>query len=116
MQVGRCSNIRRICAYGGPVQASYPATIKLTHYSSPVSPSVDIASAPNASVFALPPTCAGEFFATKFAQIRVTLNLGKVNAVRAAFKAGVTPSKIAKEFGISQADVRKVIASEGLKR
>jgi type II secretory pathway component PulC len=46
----------------------------------------------------------------------VSLNLGKVNAVRAAFKAGVTPSKIAKEFGISQADVRKVIASEGLKR
>jgi predicted transcriptional regulator len=39
-----------------------------------------------------------------------------LNAVRAAFKAGVTPSKIAKEFGISQADVRKVIASEGLKR
>jgi hypothetical protein len=46
----------------------------------------------------------------------VSLNLGKVNAVRAAFKAGVTPSKIAKEFGISQSDVRKVIASEGLKR
>jgi type II secretory pathway component PulC len=46
----------------------------------------------------------------------VSLNLGKVNAVRAAFNAGVTPSKIAKEFGISQADVRKVIASEGLKR
>ena len=46
----------------------------------------------------------------------VSLNLGKVNAVRAAFKAGVTPSKIAKEFGISQADVRKVIVSEGLKR
>jgi hypothetical protein len=42
----------------------------------------------------------------------VSLNLGKVNAVRAAFKAGVTPSKIAKEFGISQADVRKVIASD----
>jgi hypothetical protein len=46
----------------------------------------------------------------------VSLNVGKVNAVRAAFKAGVTPSKIAKEFGISQADVRKVIANEGLKR
>jgi hypothetical protein len=31
-KVGRCSDILRICAYGGPVQASYPATIKLTHY------------------------------------------------------------------------------------
>jgi DNA invertase Pin-like site-specific DNA recombinase len=45
-----------------------------------------------------------------------SLNLGKLNAVRAAFNAGVTPSKIAKEFGISQSAVRKVISSEGLKR
>ena len=45
-----------------------------------------------------------------------SLNLGRLNAVRAAFKAGVTPSKIAKEFGISQSAVRKVIASVGLKR
>jgi hypothetical protein len=29
-KVGRCSDILRICAYVGPVQASYPATIKLT--------------------------------------------------------------------------------------
>jgi hypothetical protein len=46
----------------------------------------------------------------------VTLTIGKLNAVRAAFKAGVTPAKIAKQFGIPQADVRKVIASEGMKR
>jgi hypothetical protein len=45
-----------------------------------------------------------------------TLTIGKLNAVRAAFKAGVTPSKIAKQFGIPQADVRKVIANEGIKR
>jgi hypothetical protein len=31
-KVGRCSAILRICACGGPVQASYPATIKLTQY------------------------------------------------------------------------------------
>jgi hypothetical protein len=31
-KVGRCSDILRLCACGGPVQASYPATIKLTHY------------------------------------------------------------------------------------
>jgi hypothetical protein len=42
----------------------------------------------------------------------VTLSIGKLNAVRAAFKAGVTPSKIAKEFGIPQSDVRKVLASD----
>ena len=42
----------------------------------------------------------------------VTLSIGKLNAVRAAFKAGVTPAKIAKQFGISQSDVRKVLASD----
>jgi transposase-like protein len=36
-----------------------------------------------------------------------SLPLGKVNAVRAAFKAGVTPARIAREFGLSQSDVRK---------
>jgi hypothetical protein len=46
----------------------------------------------------------------------VTLSIGKLNAVRAALKAGVTPAKIAKQFGIPQAEVRKVIASEGMKR
>jgi hypothetical protein len=35
---------------------------------------------------------------------------GKLNAVRAAFKAGVTPSRIARQFGISQSDVRKALA------
>jgi hypothetical protein len=36
---------------------------------------------------------------------------GKLNAVRAAFKAGVKPSRIAREFGISQSDVKKALAS-----
>jgi transposase-like protein len=38
------------------------------------------------------------------------LTQGKLNAVRAAFKAGVTPSRIAKQFGISQSNVRKALA------
>jgi hypothetical protein len=42
----------------------------------------------------------------------VTLSPGKLNAVRAAFKAGVTPSRIARQFGISQAKVRRALASE----
>ena len=45
----------------------------------------------------------------------VSLTPVKLNAVRAAFKAGVRPSKIAKQFGIPQSDVRKVIASEGIR-
>jgi hypothetical protein len=39
----------------------------------------------------------------------VPLTQGKLNAVRAAFKAGVTPSRIARQFGISQSDVRKAL-------
>jgi DNA-directed RNA polymerase specialized sigma24 family protein len=42
----------------------------------------------------------------------VTLSPGKLNAVRAAFKAGVTPSRIARQFGISQANVRKALAAK----
>jgi hypothetical protein len=39
-----------------------------------------------------------------------SLTTGKLNAVRAAFKAGVKPSAIARQFGISQSDVRKALA------
>jgi hypothetical protein len=42
----------------------------------------------------------------------VTLSPGKLNAVRAAFKAGVTPARIARQFGISQMNVRKVLAAK----
>jgi hypothetical protein len=42
----------------------------------------------------------------------VALTQGQVNAVRATFNAGITPSRIARQFGISQSDVRKVLASE----
>jgi hypothetical protein len=41
-----------------------------------------------------------------------SLTRGQINAVRAAFKAGITPSRIARQFGLSQSDVRKVLASE----
>ena len=46
----------------------------------------------------------------------VPLTQAKLNAVRAAFKAGVTPSRIAQQFGISQSDVRKALASHIAKR
>ena len=39
-----------------------------------------------------------------------TLTTGKLNAVRAAFKAGVKPSAIARQFGISKSDVSRVLA------
>jgi DNA invertase Pin-like site-specific DNA recombinase len=46
----------------------------------------------------------------------ISLAQGKLNAVRAAFKAGVTPSRIARQFGISQSDVRKALAGDASKR
>ncbi len=45
-----------------------------------------------------------------------SLTSGQVNAVRAAFKAGITPARIARQFGISQSNVRKALASDELKR
>ena len=44
-----------------------------------------------------------------------SLTTGKLNAVRAAFKAGVKPSAIARQFGISQSDLRKALA-QGTRR
>jgi hypothetical protein len=41
---------------------------------------------------------------------------GKLNAVRAAFKAGVKPSRIAREFGVSQSDVSKALAGDDIKK
>jgi hypothetical protein len=44
------------------------------------------------------------------------LSVGKINAVRAAFKAGLKPSQIARQFGVSQVDVRKALTDTGLLR
>jgi hypothetical protein len=46
----------------------------------------------------------------------VHLTPGKMNAVRVAFKAGVKPSQIARQFGLSQSDVRKALASGASRR
>jgi hypothetical protein len=47
---------------------------------------------------------------------KVSLTRGQVSAVRAALKAGIKPSQIARQFGISQSDVRKVLASDTAKQ
>jgi hypothetical protein len=48
--------------------------------------------------------------------VAVPLTNSKMNAVRAAFKAGVKPSQIARQFRVSQSDVRKALASHEQKR
>jgi len=45
-----------------------------------------------------------------------SLSVGKMNAIRAALRAGVTPSRIARQFGVSQADVRLVLSSSSSKK
>jgi hypothetical protein len=42
----------------------------------------------------------------------VSLTRGQINAVFAAFKAGIRPPQIARQFGIAQSDVHKVLRSE----
>jgi hypothetical protein len=44
--------------------------------------------------------------------VAVPLTQGELNAVRAAFKAGVSPTKIARQFGLSQSDVRKALVND----
>ena len=46
----------------------------------------------------------------------VSLTRGQVNAVRSAFKAGITPARIAGQFGISRSNVRKALATDEPKR
>jgi hypothetical protein len=41
------------------------------------------------------------------------LTRGQVNAVRAAFKAGVTPARIARQFGLSPSQVRDALRHGG---
>ena len=45
-------------------------------------------------------------------EVSPPLAQGKLNAIRAAFKAGVRPSRIARQFGISQSNLKKALASD----
>ena len=42
----------------------------------------------------------------------IPLTQGQVNAVRSTFRAGVTPSRMARQFGLSQAQVREALSSD----
>jgi DNA-binding transcriptional regulator LsrR (DeoR family) len=44
---------------------------------------------------------------------RVMANIEELErALRAAFNAGITPARIARQFGISQSNVRKALATD----
>jgi hypothetical protein len=41
-----------------------------------------------------------------------SLTRGQINAVQAAYKDGITPSRIARQFGISQSNIRMVMIAD----
>jgi DNA invertase Pin-like site-specific DNA recombinase len=49
----------------------------------------------------------------RVAAVAAPLTTSKINAVHAALKAGVSPSRIARQFGISQSDVRRALQRAG---
>ena len=57
------------------------------------------------------PTPIDKRLPSRNAGATVSLTRGQINAVRAAFKAGITPARIARQFGLSQSDVRKALAT-----
>jgi hypothetical protein len=56
----------------------------------------------------LPPT--GKRRHADIAEVQLTR--GQMNAIRASFKAGITPSRIARQFGVSLSNVRKALATD----
>ena len=54
-------------------------------------------------------------FPSRKVEAALSLTRGQLNAVRAAFKAGITPARIARQFGLSQSDVRKALATDASK-
>jgi len=70
----------------------------------------DLPTRPDLTKIQSPPTKTA-----KLSTAEVSLTRGQVNAVRSAFKAGITPSRIAREFGIPLSDVRQALAADKTK-
>jgi hypothetical protein len=48
----------------------------------------------------------------RVAETELPLTVGKTNAIRAAFKAGISPPRIARQFGVSRSAIRKALAGD----
>ena len=57
-------------------------------------------------------TLTDKRYPSRNAEAAVSLTRGQLNAVRAAFKAGITPARIARQFGLSQSGVRTALKSD----
>ena len=52
---------------------------------------------------------------TRTLESALSLTRGQLNAVHAAFQAGITPARIARQFGLSQSDVKKALTTDAKK-
>jgi hypothetical protein len=77
----------------------------------PKSVETDLPARPDLTKVQSPPAKAAKLNAAE-----ISLTRGQLNAVRSAFKAGITPSRIAREFGIPLSDVRQALAADKTKR
>jgi hypothetical protein len=71
----------------------------------------DLPARPDLTKMQSPPTETAKLHTAE-----APLTRGQVNAVRSAFKAGITPSRIARGFGIPLSDVRHALARDETKR
>ena len=102
----------------GELDLLYSATLKEMGRRGKSPPDVGTGSTPPAADLPPKPLPVTEKHAHR-RQVEVaplSLTRGQVNAVRAAFKAGITPSRIARQFGLTQSDVRRALASDQVKR
>ena len=73
-------------------------------------PFVNAAKNPLTPIRALGGVCARNYLFPL--GLSTSLTTSKLNAVRAAFRAGVKPRQIGRQFGLSDADVRKALAGD----
>jgi DNA-binding CsgD family transcriptional regulator len=93
----------------------HAATLEEIRRRGRLQPNVDADSAQTPR-YAKRPTITDKISQSRRVNIaEAALTLGQINAVRAAFRAGITPARIARQFGISQSNVRKALATDEAK-
>jgi CBS domain-containing protein len=116
--VGDVSRQTKQVVSGGELDLLYSATLREMGRRGKSPPNVGTGSTPPAADLLpkSPPAAEKRSHRRQVEVAPLSLTRGQVNAVRAAFKAGITPSRIARQFGLTQSDVRKALASDQGKR
>jgi hypothetical protein len=115
-------NLRKAVKYlsDGELDLLHAATLEEIKRRGRLPPGVEADSAQSSALLSpwnkqLPPT--GKISQRRRVEfVEVSLTRGQLTAVRSAFKAGIMPARIARQFGISQSNVKKALASNESKR